>query len=265
MPAVQAERLLRVALFSDSLKLSVVDDTACSLTERRRKLADLIRKGRKKSVVPVFISLMWFLFSLAISIQAAFNDIGANATAHDMALGALLSWLPVLILTSIVDRNPVAAQSILVELNTLLDEVRAALLNPDLRDTYMRDTRRTRDDFAWTDALNNEDYFRQDFFTKFAGQGRIRWHYGVAHPILAGIETAFKAKPGRNWLRDAEGARTAMVLGPKSIAGLRRFDFRMIWQIISSVFIVGGTAGGAFILSCKKNMPNVLNIGLNNL
>lgn len=248
MPAVAAEKLLRIALFSDSLQLTAIEDRARVLVKRRYELASLIRKGRKKGVVPVFISLMWFLFSLAISIQAAWGQFGSNAQAHDMALGLLLSWLPVLILTSIVDRNPVAAGSILMELNNLLDDVRSALLNPELRSTFIRGTI-TQEDFAWTDALDNEDYFRRDFFTQFAGQGRVRWHYGVAHPILEGIERTFMAEWGRNWLREPDRARTLMVRGPNRPAGLRWFDFRMIWQIMSSVCLVCGTVGGAFILS----------------
>lgn len=69
MPRVEAERLLRIALFSDSLQLEVVEDDTRNLVKRRRKLARNLREGRKKSVVPVFISLMWFLFSLLTSIQ----------------------------------------------------------------------------------------------------------------------------------------------------------------------------------------------------
>lgn len=251
MPAVPAEKLLRIALFSDSLQLTADPERTSSLVRRRRGLADRIRQSRKKGVVPVFISLMWFLFSLAISIQAAFGQIGQNSTAHSLAMGCLLGWVPVLIMTSIVDRNPVSAVSVRLELNSLLDDVRLALLNPDRRNTYMAVTGRTQEDFDWTNALNNEDYFHQDFFTQFAGQGRVRWHYGVAHPILASIESSFMADYGRDWLRDPEHARTAMVLGPDELQGLRWFDFRMMWQIISAVCIVCGTVGGAFVLSCK--------------
>ena len=255
MPAVAAERLLRIALFSDGLQLTAIEDRTRCLVKRRSQLACLIRRGRKKGVVPVFISLMWFLFSLAISIQAAWGKFGSNAEAHDMALGLLLAWLPILILASIVDRNPLAANSILMELNSYLDDVRSALLDPGLRNTYIRDTGRTQEDFAWTDALNDEDFFRQDFFTQFAGQGRVRWHYGVAHPILEGIERAFMADWGRNWLKEPDRARTLLVLGPDRTAGLRWFDFRMIWQIMSSVCLVCGTVGGAFILSCQYSPP----------
>lgn len=255
IPAVAAEvaeKLLRTALFSDSLQLTTNEDRSRSLVKRRSQLANLIRRGRRKGVVPVFISLMWFLFSLAISIQAAWGQFGSNAQAHNMALGFLLSWLPILILTSIVDRNPVAANSILLELNSLMDDVRSALSNPVLRTTYIRDTGRIQEDFAWMNTLTNENLFCQDFFTQFAGQGRVRWHYGVAHPILEGIERTFMADWGRNWLRNADIARTLMVKGPNRPAGLRHFDFRMIWQIMSSVCLVYGTVGGAFVLSCKN-------------
>lgn len=260
MPPIEAEKLLRVALFSDSLKLTAIEGKTSNLVQRRHELASLVRKGRRRGVVPVFISLGWFLFSLTISIQQAFGNYGNNQVAHNMALGCLLSWMPVLILTGIVDRNPVAAESILVELNALLDDVRLALLDINLRNSYIREAGRTQNDFAWTSVLNNEDYFHQNFFTGFAGQGRVRWHYGVAHPVLAGIETTFMAAAGRNWLRDVEGARTAMVLGPKGTAGLRCFDFRMLWQIISAAQVVGGTAGGAFILSCEKNFFRTLTV-----
>lgn len=224
LPRIEAEKLLRVALFSDSLKLNV-DENTSGLIQKRCELATLIRKGRKKGVVPVFISLMWFIFSLAISIQQAYGDLGSNRTAHNMALGCFLSWLPVLILTSIIDRNPVAADSILLELNSFVDEVRSALLDVNLRTAYIQDTSKHQDDFAWTTALDSEDDFRQDFFTEFAGQGRLRWHYGVAHPIITNIEGSLMAAAGRNWLKDAELARTKMILGPEKLFELIWFDF----------------------------------------
>ena len=97
--------------------------------------------------------------------------------------------------------------------------------------------------------LNDEAYFQNDFFTRFAGQGRIRWHYGVAHPIIAGIEDSFVADYGRDWLRNAEQARTKLVKGPLRITGLNYFDLREFWQILSSIFIVCGSVSGAFIIS----------------
>ena len=219
IPAVEAEKLLRIALFSDTLRLSHAEDrispddmapslmtSSSRLVLKRQALAQSLRENRKKGVVPVFVSLMWFLFSLAISIQASFGDLGSNQTAHDLALGLLLGWLPVMILVTIVDRNPTAIEAIRRKLNNLVDEVRSALLDHGLRDSYMTETRRSARDFAWTECLRDEDFFFGDFFTQFSGQGRVRWHYGVAHSILAGIESKFMAVEGRNWLRNPDMA-----------------------------------------------------------
>ena len=75
MPTIEAEKLLRIALFSDTLQLEAVEYETRNLVQRRRQLARLIREERRKGAVPVFISLMWFLFSLAISLQAGKSSI----------------------------------------------------------------------------------------------------------------------------------------------------------------------------------------------
>jgi hypothetical protein len=249
MPEIPAEKLLRIALFSDSLKLTHNQDDTQSLPKLRKALAHDLRRGRRRGTVPVFISIGWFLFSLGISVESAFGNLGENATAHNLALGVMLGWIPVFILGSIIDRNPISSDDIRLRLNDLLDSVRRALLDPELRDTYIRDTGRAPDDYKWTQALDNHEYFSASFFSDFAGQGRTRWHYGVAHPILAGIERAYVANYGRDWLANSQRARTAMVIGPEQLTGLRWFDWREIWQILSAVSIVLGTVMGAFIIS----------------
>lgn len=175
--------------------------------------------------------------------------MGDNATAHNLALGLLLTWLPTLILCSIVDRNPIQADAIRNKLNKLLDAVRRALLNKDLRETYIRETGRPREDFSWTEKLRNDDYFREEFFTRFAGQGRVRWHYGVAHGILTGVEESYVAEKGRGWLWNSEEARTALVKGPTNMHGLGKFDMRELWQIGCAFLMVALSGTGAFILS----------------
>ena len=51
MPSIEAERLLRVALFSDSLQMEAVEGEFNTLVGRRRELARVIRDGRKKGIV----------------------------------------------------------------------------------------------------------------------------------------------------------------------------------------------------------------------
>ncbi|KAL8831934.1 MAG: hypothetical protein Q9191_000574 [Dirinaria sp. TL-2023a] len=248
LPPIEAERLLRLALFSNLLRLPVAEGEN-DLVKRRTQLAQDLREGRKKGVVPVFVSFLWFVFALALSIQLAFSAIGDNETAHNLAIGFVSGWLPIMVLASTVDRNVVSADAIVTKLNRLVDDVRLALLDPDILNEYMRITRTGPQDFSWCGPLADDKVFNGRFFTEFSGQGRKHWHYGVAHPILAGIEAKFMARYGRDWLREGFAARLAIVVGSRNVNGLKMFDPRMVWQITSSLVVVGGSVGGAFIIS----------------
>lgn len=212
----------------------------------------MLRRHRRRNAVPVFISTMWFLFSLAISIQAAFEKLGENTTAHELAMGLMLSWLPILILCSIVDCGSVSASEMRDEINALVDLVSKSLQNPVLCrhfiDSFCHwpefETMRDR----VTKISNQSHKLQGGFFTSFAGQGRVRWHYGVAHPLLSEIENCHIADHGRNWLADEEQARINLVLGSPG-RGLFWFDFRQLWQISGAILIVGGCCLGGFIVS----------------
>ena len=247
--AKEAEGLLRIVLFSRDLNLT---DTNIPLRKMRRILAGELRETRRRGVVPVFISTMWFLFAFALSVQAALGRLGENATAHDLALGCLLAWFPILILGSIVDRNPVAAETIRKKLNTLIDHVRHSLRDTPNREAFI-DTFRSQRNYEelrlWINNVAHEGENMEDFFVEFAGQGRVRWHYGAAHPILCDIENCYIAKRGRNWLANEKEARASLVLGEVNNQGLLWFDMREFWQITSAVMIVLGSCGAAFVIS----------------
>lgn len=115
------------------------------------------------------------MIALAVSIYAFFNETGSNKTVHELGIGLLLSWFPVLVLSSIADRNPVAADEIRRQLNNLVDLVRTALLDPSRRCLYIKAVGSTEDEFTWTKYLEDDP---ETFFTQFAGQGRVRWHVG---------------------------------------------------------------------------------------
>ena len=145
------------------------------LNELRQKLAEDIRAARKRGAVPVYLSLLWFLFSLAISLQAAFGLLGLNSEAHDLALGCLPSWLPVLILCSVVDRNHVNPEKIQKKLNRLVDRVRTSLMDDRARELYLHSIQdpTNQDDMRQrVGDINRECDAFGDFFAKFAGQGR---------------------------------------------------------------------------------------------
>lgn len=64
-----------------------------------------------------------------------------------------------------------------------------------------------------------------DLFIDFAGQGRLRWHYGCAHSILTSIERSWIAEQRRPWLAYEEEARLWLVLGDPSRTPFQ-FDVR---------------------------------------
>ena len=252
LPPVESERLLRLVLFSNLIQLNGSKDPRDNIVARRTEMARSMREGRKKGVIPLFISFLWFVFALALSIELAYDSIGGNQTAHNLAIGLLVGWLPVLIVASTVDRNSVSADAIQERLNDLVAEVQRALLDPETLEEYKKATDTSNDDFAWTSVLTNTQTFNGNFFESFGGQGRTHFHYGVAHPILSGIETKFMAEYGRDWLLHGHAARLAIVVGSRNVNGLKMFDPRMFWQVTSSVVIVCGSTFGAFILSCKQ-------------
>ncbi|KAL8679357.1 MAG: hypothetical protein Q9186_004362 [Xanthomendoza sp. 1 TL-2023] len=255
MPVKEGEKLLRIALLSRALLVQPTDSVTRSLVNRRKLLARSLRERRKKGIVPVFISLGWFLFALSLSIADAFGQLGDNQTAHDLALGLLLAWLPIFVIATIVDRNPIGADSVRRKLNEFVEDVRKALLEPDLRKAFLNHYGRQEADLVWTRHLEDLDFYSSGFFSQFSGQGRVGWHYGVAHSITASMESAYIAAHGRNWLRVSWEAENLMIWAPVNDQGLGWFDFRMLWQIVSSIVVVGGTVFGAFILSCKSSDP----------
>lgn len=121
MPAQGGEKLLRIALFSNTLRITSKYRVVQTLMERRQSLAGTLRSTRKRGVVPVYISLAWFMFSLALSVEDAFGRLGDNQTAHNLALGLLLAWLPCFLIATIVDRNPVGADRVRGKLNEFLE------------------------------------------------------------------------------------------------------------------------------------------------
>lgn len=209
------------------------------------------------------------MIALAMSIYAFFNETGSKKIVHELGIGLLLSWLPALVLSSITDRNPVAADEIRHQLNNLLDLVRTALLDPNRKGLYIKAVGRKGDEFTWTKCLEDDP---ESFFTHLAGQGRVRWHVGNSDPsitatfsnhtpagcansILANLEHAYIADRGRDWMDNADRARKCILSGvepghPKLVC----FDPQMFWQIAGSTAIFYGTTGGVIILACENIM-----------
>jgi len=207
----QIETILRVGLF----------DRAPEIQQMRAKVATSIRRERRRGTVQVLVSLAWFLVAMGISINKAFGDLGENATAHNLALGLLMSWLPVLMAATIVDRNPMDARYVRAKLNKYLRDIEAVELTSNI--------------FPGVEL---------DVFGEFAGQGRVRWHYGVAHSFLRTLEAMHGME--RDWLKMYENNNE---LSTKKTSSLLRFDLSEVWQMTASFLMVCSSSLGAFFVS----------------
>ncbi|KAH7087072.1 hypothetical protein FB567DRAFT_560809 [Paraphoma chrysanthemicola] len=235
----EAETLLRIVLFTDDLRLS---DTNKTLPQIRRILAREVREVRRRGAVQVLLSTLIFSFAFALSAQATYSMQDDQTTSANLALSFLLAWLPVLILSSIIDRNPIGVDAFRLKLNTLI--------RSDFIATF-RDVpnyERLKDRLMLVSELSiSHDTSR--FLEDFAGQGRIRWHHGIAHPIFSDIEFCYIAKLGQNWLADETAARANLALGFVNDLGLAWVDVHFTFKALSAIAIVGGCCGGGFILS----------------
>ena len=78
----------------------------------RQLLSDLayqLRMLRRKNVIPTLASLGTFLIAFIFSIVLAFAELGEHNTPFSLSFGLLVSWLPLLVVFTIVDRNPSSA------------------------------------------------------------------------------------------------------------------------------------------------------------
>ncbi|KFY86847.1 hypothetical protein V498_07360 [Pseudogymnoascus sp. VKM F-4517 (FW-2822)] len=209
--------ILEFALFSRANELPII----------RQELATSLRRDRKHGVVQVLLSIFWFLVALAISIFKAFGELGDNSTAHNLALGLLMSWLPVLTSTSLVDRNPTSEDRVRIDLAAFLRE---------------SETRRLH-------VPGNIERM----LGRFGGQAREKWHYGIAHSILSNLERNLDDNQRNErqlhrvyWAGEFV---TRRVGNSVPHGDLWTFDLIEIWQMCTAGLIVTLSAFGAFCIS----------------
>lgn len=73
-------------------------------------LAYQLRMLRRRGVIPILGSLVVFLVAFVFSVVLTFGEFGDNINVIYMSIGLFVLWLPILVMFSIVDRNPVSSE-----------------------------------------------------------------------------------------------------------------------------------------------------------
>lgn len=75
-------------------------------------IAHQLRMHRRRSVMPTMASLGMFLVAFVFSVVLSFAQVGEHTKVDLLVLGLLYTWLPVLVIFTIVDRNPVSSERV---------------------------------------------------------------------------------------------------------------------------------------------------------
>lgn len=180
--------------------------------------------------------------------RIAFDNVGENAAGCNLGMGFAVSWITPLVVDALVDRNAIATRDLRSNLNRIfagaLEAARSlhGHYNKIVEIDHLPKGSELHIDTKLLDSLP------EDIFAEFAGQGRLRWHRGVAHAIRTGIEKSYAAEHGRGWLEDGELARAAIMI-PHGDNGFNVVDSRLLQQAIAAFMIIYGNLGTGFLIS----------------
>ncbi|KAK4984754.1 hypothetical protein LTR66_008388 [Elasticomyces elasticus] len=200
-------------------------------------LAFQLRMLRRRGVYPQFINIIWFLVAFTISLVTAFADLGNNTTAHSLALGLLLSWLPVLVTMMIVDRNPSASTRAGVLIERWLYDVNHVLRS---RHAGMQCADGMTYATRWRPGLGQLDLV----IGSFVGQGRRLRYCGIANAILEITENV-KFHEDDDILKQYH----SRVVNLRGILVRRPLSWWTIW--LAAEFMVSMAAWMAFMVSFR--------------
>ncbi|OIW31119.1 hypothetical protein CONLIGDRAFT_614585 [Coniochaeta ligniaria NRRL 30616] len=156
---------------------------AVLLRELAATMAFQLRMLRRRGVIPTLGSLATFLIAFVFSVVLAFDDLGDRTTAHSLGIGLLFGWLPLLIISSIIDRNPVSADRSarrelmsrwLYNVNAIMDW--RASPDPNTDPSLIR---------WWKPSSAGQETLQ---LGHFVGQGRKMKYCGLVSAVIHGTE-----------------------------------------------------------------------------
>ncbi|KAK3326807.1 hypothetical protein B0H66DRAFT_581114 [Apodospora peruviana] len=185
-----------------------VEDAETMTTELLREMAFHLRMLRRRGVYPAMINVLVFFIAFAVSLVLAFRDVGEATTGHVLTLGVLVSWLPLLVLFTILDRNPVSADRSRKLLSRWMWNVNAVRLwarGESDNQNWWSQANEDRRQNAWEEAANDDQRHDDNHelvvngggeehlvpfnieIGEFIGQGRRLGYNGFAYAVLGSV------------------------------------------------------------------------------
>ncbi|SCO76798.1 uncharacterized protein FRV6_01010 [Fusarium oxysporum] len=160
--------------------------------ELLQEMAFNLRILRRRGVYPTFLSIFLFFIAYAVSVVLAFADIGERTTTHSLAFGILISWFPLFILFSILDRNPVSAdrsRKLISRWMWNVEAVREWVDSPNPPE-HPKWWSQEREEVSWNQGCAQQTSFDR-YISNFVGQGRQIGYNGLAYAVLVSVYDSY--------------------------------------------------------------------------
>ncbi|KAK3360564.1 hypothetical protein B0T25DRAFT_496507 [Lasiosphaeria hispida] len=198
-------------------------------------LAFQLRILRRRNVIPTLANLMIFLIAFIFSVILAFGEMGADNTPFSLTFGLFVTWLPLLVVFSIVDRNPVSTDRTAILISRWLYNVYA------VKTWAVQDGTIPTPIKWWRPGDDVPDCFRA---YNFIGQGRELGYRGLLHATLKISETAdLCAKSGKGQIKCTEEISIRVA---EKLSGRKPWAWYvtaltallLVWTAVLSAFVV---------------------------
>ncbi|KAM6519279.1 hypothetical protein FALCPG4_012924 [Fusarium falciforme] len=143
-------------------------------------MAFQLRMLRRRGVIPTLASLGTFITAFIFSIVLAFDEEAGNRTGSPLTLGLLYCWLPLLVIFTIIDRNPVSADRSAAMMSRWLFNVDAVLASAQAAGANLNNMRAP----VWWSRSRPQDDLRVFEVQEFIGQGRKIKYCGLADAVI---------------------------------------------------------------------------------
>ncbi|KAK3323067.1 hypothetical protein B0H66DRAFT_621255 [Apodospora peruviana] len=217
-PKKQLPIFLRTLVYALFRPLASRQQEIKLVTELLSALAFQLRMHRRRGVIPTLASLGTFLLAFIFSLVLAFGDLSDSTTIFVLDLGIFFSWLPVLVILTIVDRNPVSSERQAILMSRWLynanaiwewsnpDNIRHNTRSQTTTNDALQITQMDQDNIAkgammqvawWKPSVDDDLGPYQ--VGEFIGQGRGLQYCGLTSATLKCTEARGSFK---NWSRD---------------------------------------------------------------
>ncbi|KAK4108552.1 hypothetical protein N656DRAFT_761206 [Canariomyces notabilis] len=224
-------RMLSVLMYGLFRPMSQEQAPDVELTEQLLlALAFELRMLRRKGVIPMLADLGTFIVAFIFSVVLAFADLDGDNTPFSLAFGLLVTWVPLLVVFTIVDRNPMSS-------DRTAELISRWLYNVDAVMTWADTGSPTPTPEWWTTASTIPKALRVG---EFIGQGRKIEYCGLPKAVLHATNTVNLQRETTAGLETC-AQEVAKVLGQgKTLSWyvVAVLSFLLVWTAIMSAFVL---------------------------